>query len=70
MNSDNSEFRTILKEIGFNQRRLARRLGYSDKAVSQWAHDKQKVPQPVIEWLRLYVKIKRALEGTGMEIMQ
>lgn len=56
-----SDFTNLLDEAGMTQRGLGNLLGYSDRAVSFWATGRQKPPQVVIEYLKLYVGIMRLL---------
>lgn len=58
------EFTSLLAEADMSQRDLAKRLDYSDRAVSFWATGKQEPPKVVIEFLKLYVGLRRLLHPT------
>ncbi len=60
----NSGFNELLEEAGMTQRDLGNLLDYSDRAVSFWATGKQEPPKVVIEFLKLYVGVKRLLYPT------
>ena len=46
-----TEFRDLLQTIGWSERELAARLGAHRNTVNDWANDRRKPPQIVLEWL-------------------
>jgi transcriptional regulator with XRE-family HTH domain len=45
------EFYNAIAELNWTMRAVARQLGCSLDTVLRWSHGRQRVPQPVADWL-------------------
>lgn len=52
------EFRSVLEELGINQRELADEIEVSPLTVCRWANGKVAIPGSVKAYLRLKIELK------------
>ena len=52
-----AELKSALRSLGMSQLEFARESGYNHNTISRWVTDKQPIPQIVMVYLRLRIRI-------------